>query len=218
MARIRTVKPEFWRHPVYARLPDDIQLLALSLLTMADDEGYFRAEPALIRGDVQPFREDLGRISGGLQELLRVGWIEVRKHSQQGEIGRIVNFDKHQRVHHPTPSKLSSYFFGNISGDARENFPPEQGTGNMSKVKSFKGGGSSNGSKAPPPKFNQEDFDERDWRVISAAKKKILDRLKGKVGYGQSVTDAEYLEAIAEESGVTPKKVMQLHEKMGVHL
>lgn len=136
MARIRTVKPEFWRHPVYARLPDDIQLLALSLLTMADDEGYFRAEPALIRGDVQPFREDLGRISGGLQELLRVGWIEVRKHSQQGDIGRIVNFDKHQRVHHPTPSKLSSYFFGNISGDARENFPPEQGTGNREHIRS----------------------------------------------------------------------------------
>jgi uncharacterized protein YdaU (DUF1376 family) len=86
------------------------------------------------------------------------------------------------------------------------------------KPKNLEGGGSSNGSKAPPPKFNQDDFDERDWRVISAAKKKILDRLKGKIGYGQSVTDAEYLEAIAEESGVTPKKVMQLHEKMGVHL
>lgn len=130
MARIRTVKPEFWRHPVLGRLPDDFQLLALSLLTMADDEGYFRAEPALIRGDVQPFRDDLGNISRGLRELLRVGWIEVGKHPEQGEIGFIVNFSKHQRVHNPTPSKLKTYFLGNISRVSPEDFPLEQGTGN----------------------------------------------------------------------------------------
>lgn len=130
MARIRTIKPEFWRHPIYAQMPDDFQLLALSLLTMADDEGYFRAAPALIRGDVQPFRENLGRISGGLAELIRVGWIEVGKHSEQGDIGRIVNFSKHQRVHNPTPSKLKSYFCGNNSGEIPEEIPLEQGTGN----------------------------------------------------------------------------------------
>lgn len=135
MARIRTVKPEFWRHPIYARLPDDVQLLALSLLTMADDEGYFRAEPELIRGDVQPFRENLGKISRGLRELSNQGWIEVQKHPKQGNIGRIVNFAKHQRVHHPTPSKLKSYF-------SRENFPKSSGefppgTGNMIKIKSI---------------------------------------------------------------------------------
>lgn len=130
MARIRTVKPEFWRHPVYAQLPDDIQLLALSLLTMADDEGYFRAEAALIRGDVQPFRENLGKISEGIRELLRAGWIEVSKHPKEGEIGRVVNFSKHQRVHNPTASKLKGYFLGNISGNAREIIPLEQGTGN----------------------------------------------------------------------------------------
>jgi len=132
MARIRTVKPEFWRHPVLGRLQDDYQLLALSLLTMADDEGYFRAEPALIRGDVQPFREDLGNISRGLTELLRVGWIEVGNHPSQGAIGFIVNFTKHQRVHNPTPSKLKGYFLGNISRVIPEDFPLEQGTGNMS--------------------------------------------------------------------------------------
>jgi hypothetical protein len=130
MARIRTVKPEFWRHPVLGRLQDDYQLLALSLLTMADDEGYFRAEPALIRGDVQPFREDLGNISRGLTELLRVGWIEVGNHPSQGAIGFIVNFTKHQRVHNPTPSKLKGYFLGNISRVIPEDFPLEQGTGN----------------------------------------------------------------------------------------
>lgn len=86
------------------------------------------------------------------------------------------------------------------------------------KPKNLLGGGSSNGSKNPPPKFDQNDFDERDWRLLAAAKKKISDRLKASVGSGPPVTDAEYLEAIADESGVTPKRVIQLHEKMGVRL
>jgi hypothetical protein len=215
MARIRTVKPEFWRHPVYARLPDDFQLLALSLLTMADDEGYFRAEPALIRGDVQPFREDLGRISGGLQELSNQGWIEVKKHPKQGNIGRILNFEKHQRVHHPTPSKLKSYFFPEEFPNHSGEIPP--GTGNMIKVKvkSFRGGGSSNGSKAPPLKLNQNDFDERDWRKVGEAKRAIAKRLQASVGGGNSFTNAEYWAAVSDESGVTLPRVMKLQKQNG---
>jgi hypothetical protein len=121
---------------VYARLPDDIQLLALSLLTMADDEGYFRAEPALVRGDVQPFREDLASLSRGLQELSRVGWIDLASDSKQGQIGRIVNFSKHQRVDHPSPSKLKSYFLASFSRETRETLALEQGTGNREHIRS----------------------------------------------------------------------------------
>ena len=155
MARIRTVKPEFWRHPVMARLDDDFQLLALSLLTMADDEGYFRAEAALIRGDVQPFRENLPRISRGLEELVRVGWIEVSRHPEQGDIGRVKEFVKHQRVHNPTPSKLREYFtrenIGNISRAVTEEIPLEQGTGNREQGKEQEEESCAAASAAPSP-------------------------------------------------------------------
>lgn len=213
MARIRTVKPEFWRHPVYARLPDNIQLLALSLLTMADDEGYFRAEAELVRGDVQPFREDLASISRGIQELSRVGWIEVARNSEQGQIGRICNFSKHQRVDHPTPSKLKTYFLEKDSRTPRESLALEQGTGNMSKDQKHLGGGSSKDTRTPPPtngKWKQSDFDERDLRKLSVAEREIGERLKAAIGSQEQITDEQFFEAVCEKAGLTVQRGLAL--------
>jgi len=132
MARIRTIKPEFWRHPVLGRLPDDQQLLAISLLSMSDDEGYFRAVPDLIRGDVQPFRDDLAKISRGIEKLSEIGFVDIVEHSEQGAIGKIKNWEKHQKVDHPNPSKLKAYYlFAKGSRGSLENLAPEQGTGNI---------------------------------------------------------------------------------------
>ena len=138
--RIRTIKPEFWRHEVMAQLAPEAQLMALALLNMADDEGYFEANPRIVRGEVMPFRDDLATVSRDLRELSRVGWIEVRNTSGHGHVGLIVNWAKHQRVDHPKASKLSVYF---DASDSREAFAPssreprdasreevEQGTGN----------------------------------------------------------------------------------------
>lgn len=147
MARIRCIKPEFWRHPILGRLPDDQQLLALALLSMADDEGYFRAEPELIRGDVQPFRDDLATISRGLARLSEVGWIEVVNHVEQGSIGRIKTWAAHQKVDHPKDSKLKRYFIrddvANLSRSTCESVVLEQGSGNRDQ-------GTENGNAAPP--------------------------------------------------------------------
>ena len=134
MARIRSLKPEFWKHPVICRLPDDFQLLAISLLSMADDEGYFHADPSIVRGEVMPFRESLARIREGLGKLAEVGWIELANHPEQGLIGRITKWATHQRVDHPAQSKLKTYFIrenlANISRDSREPLAPDQGSGN----------------------------------------------------------------------------------------
>lgn len=108
--RIRTIKPEFWTHPVMARLPDDVQLLALALLSMADDHGYFHADPSIVRGSVMPFRENLASISGSLAKLSEVGWIEVSEHPEQGMIGKIAKWTLHQKVDHPRDSALITYF------------------------------------------------------------------------------------------------------------
>jgi hypothetical protein len=153
MARIRTVKPEFWRHPVLGRLPDDQQLLALALLSMADDEGFFRAQPELIRGDVQPFRDDLATISRGLAKLSEIGWIELVDHPEQGSIGRVKKWDDHQKVDHPRGSKLRKYFtcehVANSSRSSRDNFALEQGSGNRDQ-------GRGNGNSASPAPAAQE--------------------------------------------------------------
>jgi len=84
------------------------RLLAIALLNWADDEGYFLANPVLIRGQVFPFLEDSTKIPRALQDLSSVGWIDLGKDDQGRSIGRIKNFAKHQRVDKPNPSKLKA--------------------------------------------------------------------------------------------------------------
>lgn len=104
--RIRTIKPEFWQHEGLAKLPDFTRLLAIALLNWADDEGYFLASPALIRGNLFPFQEDSRNIPGALQELSNARFIQVGCDDQERQIGFIVNFKRHQQINKPRPSKL----------------------------------------------------------------------------------------------------------------
>lgn len=141
MGRIRTVKPEFWRHPVMARLPEGQQLLALALLNYSDDHGYFLADPALVRGEVMPFRDSLAKLRADLEALAAAGWAEFRDHPEMGPVGRIANWTDHQKVDHPRASKVREYFDACAPRESvakaredfakpRELFALEQGTGN----------------------------------------------------------------------------------------
>lgn len=132
--RIRTIKPEFWKHPVMARLDNSVRLLAIGLLTAADDEGFFFADPRLLRNDLFPFQNDSGMIPEWLRTLSSVSYIEVCDSKEMGPIGRVINFTKHQKISHVTQSKIKAYWtpetLRNHSGNAPESFRPDQGTGN----------------------------------------------------------------------------------------
>jgi hypothetical protein len=115
--RIRTIKPEFWQHPVMSRLPYDTRILALGLLNLADDEGYFSADTDYIRGAVL-FREDSSNVRRMLDELSRSGWITLCG-TPERPIGRVVHFRKHQRVDRPQPSRLKQYALDESSTNDR---------------------------------------------------------------------------------------------------
>jgi len=55
MARIRTIKPDFWRDESLAMVSPEACLLAIGLLNHCDDEGYFNANPKLVESDIFPF-------------------------------------------------------------------------------------------------------------------------------------------------------------------
>ncbi len=110
MARIRTLKPDFWRNIKIGNLNDFAKLLAIALLNIADDDGYFEADPRLIRGDVFPFEADYGRITVALRELSEIGYCELRHHSTKGALGFIPAFKAHQVINKPTKSKLAALF------------------------------------------------------------------------------------------------------------
>lgn len=119
MARIRSIKPEFWSHPVMSMASDETRLAAIGLLNFSDDEGYFLASPALVRSSLWPLDEDSTKARRVLADLSRIGWIEIRNHATHGQIGLVVNFVKHQRIDRPSPSKIKAYFLDESSTSPR---------------------------------------------------------------------------------------------------
>jgi hypothetical protein len=107
MARIRTVKPEFFTHEDLSALPAETHLFAAGLLCQSDDEGYFNANPGLLKGSLFPLRESSVSIHDMLSELSNVGYIALGNGSDGKRYGRVVKFCEHQRVNRPTPSRIS---------------------------------------------------------------------------------------------------------------
>lgn len=105
MARIRTVKPEMAQDEDLASCSIEAQLLAIRLLNFADDEGYFKAHPALIKASCFPLIDSLN-VPVMLRELSEVGYLRLETGSDGKDYGQIVNFLKHQSINKPYPSKI----------------------------------------------------------------------------------------------------------------
>ncbi len=168
--RIRTIKPEFWSHPILSRLPDETRLAAIGLLNIADDEGYLLADPKLIRSQLWPFDEDSTKARRTIAQLSEVLYLELREHPTHGTIGLIVNFTKHQRVDRPNPSKLKGYFLDDQSTIIRRTLDDhsllEQGTGNRERNReqvAGKGGLGDVADEPQPASTKKETLSDDDW-------------------------------------------------------
>lgn len=135
---------------------------------------------------------------------------DIRNEEERREYNRIKKAEQRARM-----SKTVSLTVNESIGMSKMSAQAEAEAD--TEVKSRKGGGvlepskSGNGKTAPPSQFKQNDFDERDWRKISEAKRKITERLKANIG-GEGITDAEFWAWVAEESGVVLKRVMELQK------
>lgn len=130
--RIRTVKPEFWKNKPLARLPEFTRLMALALLNMADDEGYFAAEPELVRGDLFPFEQDLRKIQVALTELSGIDYLRLAQADDGRIYGMIVTFTVHQKISHSYASKikgLASFTEHSVNAQGIFSLGMEQGMG-----------------------------------------------------------------------------------------
>lgn len=108
MARIRTIKPEFWRDEDLSSISAEAALLAIGLLNFADDEGYFSANTKLIECDVFPLRELSITVPVLLRELSSIGYVRLFEAADKKQYGHISNFKKHQVISKPQPSKIKS--------------------------------------------------------------------------------------------------------------
>lgn len=106
--RIRTIKPEFWQSEDLADVSDKAKLLAIGLLNMADDEGYLKSHPAIIRSQLFPFTDGSLDIHGLISELSNARYLECLMGDDGKDYILVTNFTKHQKVNRPTPSKIKA--------------------------------------------------------------------------------------------------------------
>jgi hypothetical protein len=108
VARIRTIKPEFWIDQQLSLLPRDVRLFYIALWNFADDEARLRGELAYLKGQIFPYdidikERDINAFILMLEELGKL-W---RWTASSGEVMLyLTNFNTHQKIDKRADSKL----------------------------------------------------------------------------------------------------------------
>jgi len=104
MPRIRSIKPAFWSDQKLARLDSFTRFVFVCLWSMADDDGRLEADAETVMHFGFP-RERAVVIERALVALDAIG--RVRRYESDGtKYLQIVNWRKHQKIDHPSPSQL----------------------------------------------------------------------------------------------------------------
>ena len=110
MARIRTIKPDFFKNEELADLPAMIRLLFIGLWTLADREGRLEDRPKRIKAELFPY--DNLDVEKALNELQSSGFIvrykgnanisdrilSPEQPAKEVNCIQVVNFSKHQKI------------------------------------------------------------------------------------------------------------------------
>lgn len=99
MARIRTIKPEFWADEKLSPLDPLTRLVFLGLVSMADDAGRLHDNIKIIDAFIFPNSDDSSR--DALAKLSRISRIIQGKTASGQKVIQIVGWAKHQKVDHP---------------------------------------------------------------------------------------------------------------------
>ena len=104
MARIRTIKPQFWGDIEIAHLSIAARYMAIGLVSMADDDGRFIGTLNAIGGYVFP-HDDLTtkQLAKWRDEIAKSGFA-VFYEVDGKQFGYIPNYARHQRINRPSPS------------------------------------------------------------------------------------------------------------------
>jgi hypothetical protein len=167
--RIRTVKPEFWPHRMHQVLSEPAALLAVALLNLADDDGRFEASGPMIGARLFVYRALSKPIEDCLQELVRVGWIQLYMATLDGlevRLGVVVNFRRHQVVNKYRPSTLPA--------------PPE---GMRQRTE--------NGSPVSLPEHSRSATGDEDGMLPDDSRTTTVGRKEGREGKGKERKEGE---------------------------
>jgi hypothetical protein len=104
--RIRTIKPELWHDEAVGSLSRDARLLLIGLITLADDEGRFRALPAALLGHIFPYDHDAPRRLGAWAAEIEATSTVVFYEVDDKPYGVFRHWRRHQRINRARVSVL----------------------------------------------------------------------------------------------------------------
>jgi hypothetical protein len=106
MARIRSVKPSFFRSSTVTTLPLPARLTFIGLWTYVDDEGRGLDDSRLIKADIWPLDDHhtSKRVETDLCQIAAAGLIERYTVSDKHFL-RVRSWKEHQRISHPSRSE-----------------------------------------------------------------------------------------------------------------
>lgn len=106
MARIRSIKPGFFRSEDVSALPMRARLTWIGLWTQCDDQGRAKDNPRLIKGDVWPLDDvSLADIEEDLSALAANG--RIARYEVDGKrYLEVANWSEHQKIDRPTKSVI----------------------------------------------------------------------------------------------------------------
>lgn len=131
MARIRTIKPEFWESEKVGKMSILGRLSFLGLISMADDEGRGRGDQTYLRARLHAYAADVqpGEFARALREI-RESHLAHFYEASGCSYYAIPGWAEHQKVEKPRPSTIPAP--AGDSGNDPRLFPessPEEGNG-----------------------------------------------------------------------------------------
>lgn len=107
MARIRSIKPDFWESEDTSTLPIASALVYAGLWNYSDDEGRGRFQPSILHARLMALRPDgsMNKTRAALEVLLARKLVVVYEAEGLGALYYIPSFKKHQHPDKPQPSK-----------------------------------------------------------------------------------------------------------------
>lgn len=107
MARIRTIKPEFWDDLKIAKVSRDSRLLYIGMWNFADDLGVIIGDHLWIKSKVFPFDQiQIQQFDKWMQELVKSGFISLFSHNGE-EFYYLPNLTRHQVINRPNLDKVN---------------------------------------------------------------------------------------------------------------
>ena len=185
------IDPTFWEdEEIGTKWSHSARLFYIGLWNFSDDEGRFKAHPALLKAQIFPYETDIQIVKLKKEVSNKVQWYEVNG----SQYGFLLNFLKHQRIDRPTASKLPipppiNEGSTNTQRDVLANISKV----NISKVKPsfpfkeiWNNYPSKIGSKRAEKSFKASVKNEKDWLDIQTALKNYCASESVAKGYVQN--------------------------------